>query len=346
MKARTRVKNLRFVFAIALFMSLGLLAFIVGLSYFVFYGPAEMHPPGTGGAFLGRTLGFATICLIIGFICERIVNKKILKPIIQLNQGMKNVAAGDFDSRLDHCSDILEIREMTANFNLMATELGSIETLRSDFVNNVSHEFKTPLTAIEGHAALLGDENLTPAQRLEHLNRITEGTRRLSRLTENILKISRLENQEYKLVPASYDLAEQLRIGIVLLEVEWAAKDLEWDIDLEEVRYFGEAELMLQVWLNLLGNAIKFTPVGGTISVKLARLENRIQVTVADTGPGIPPEALKHLFDKFYQADTSHSTEGNGLGLALAKRIIDLHHGEIHVASSLGVGAAFTVYLN
>ena len=345
MKKNPSSKNLRFVFAAALFITIIFLFAIVGISYLLLYGPSQMHPPETARAMAGRTIGFAVFCLIIGFVCERVVNKMILKPIMTLNQGMKEVAGGNFDYRLNTKSDILEIREMTNSFNVMAVELGSTETLRSDFVNNVSHEFKTPLSAIEGYAVLLQNDQLDKTERMEYLQRMTQSTRRLTRLTENILKISRLENQDYKLERKRFNLAEQLRIAILFLETEWATKGIEWNIAIEEKHYFGNEDLLLQVWLNLLGNAIKFTPKNGQISVVLTSKDGFLKITISDSGIGMSDPTIKHIFDKFYQADLSHSGEGNGLGLPLAKRIIDIHNGGIFVKSTLGKGSSFEVTL-
>ena len=339
-----KVTRLRFAFAITIMLSMGTLSFMAMLSYFFFHRdnvPVIEHP----GFRVPSFILFAALCLILGFVSEQVVRKKVFVPIFKLNEGMKEVAKGNFKYRLAITSEIIEINEMTNSFNIMATQLASIETLRNDFINNVSHEFKTPLAAIEGYTTLLQDEALSAPERLEYLKRIAEGTRRLTTLSENILKISRLENEDYQLETRSFNLSEQLRIAILLLEREWSAKNILLDIDLEELHYTGSEELLMQVWLNLLKNAIKFSPFGGNIYIGLTLEGDWRKITIRDHGIGISEAAKKHIFDKFYQADTSHSGEGNGLGLTLANRIVDLHNGKIEVESAEGAGSEFIVWL-
>lgn len=227
----------------------------------------------------------------------------------------------------------------------MTKELGSIETLRTDFVVAVSHEFKTPLTAIEGYTALLQNGNLSAAQHDECVDKITANVHRLSTLTGNILQLSKLENQGIVADKKSYSLDEQLRKSILLLEREWTAKNIEFDLDLLPVQFNGSESLLYQVWYNLIQNAVKFSPDGGMIHIKLQLTEDKVVVCVADNGCGIDEASQKHIFDKFYQGNKAHASEGNGLGLALVYKIVTLCGGTISVDSQPEQGAAFTVTL-
>ncbi len=227
----------------------------------------------------------------------------------------------------------------------MAAELAATEILQTDFVSNVSHEFKTPITAIEGYATLLhGDEHLT-AEQSEYAHKILFNTRRLSGLVGNILLLSKLDNQSIPSRREKYRLDEQLRQAIVSLEPKWTEKNIDFDAELEDVTYSGNEQLLFHVWLNLLDNAVKFSPAGGCITVRLGAGKEGVTVTIADQGAGISEDERKRIFDKFYQADSSHKDEGNGLGLALVSRIVAIHGGAIAVENNNGAGCTFTVSL-
>jgi len=281
----------------------------------------------------------------IGILMAAMTRRTTLTPIVKLNRAMREVAKGNFNIELKEESRIIEIKEMTENFNVMTRELGSIETFRNDFVSNVSHEFKTPISAIEGYTTLLQDESLNEEERNEYITNILGNTKRLSNLSDNILKISRLENQEIMIEKTGFKLDEQIRQAILMLEADWTEKSSELDIELDPVIYHGNEELLLQVWTNLLSNAIKFTPGGGTIKVALSQSEDTVTVIISDNGMGMPEDVKKHIFEKFYQGDKSHSQMGNGLGLTLVKRIVDLHEGSIDVKSEEGIGTEFIVLL-
>lgn len=273
-----------------------------------------------------------------------LISRYFFVPLHQLILALKQVAGGDFQVQLSEESPWTDIREMNVNFNRMVKELNSIQLIQSDFIQNVSHEIKTPLAAIEGYAALLSASAQSPEQQ-EYSTRILESSRRLTSLTGNILLLSKLENQQIAPEKKSFLLDEQIRRCVLSMEPLWSAKDLLLDIDLQEVSYFGCEDLLIQVWVNLVSNAIKYTPKGGTIAVRLLSLDNRIQVTVQDSGIGMSEDVKRHIFDKFYQADRSRSTGGNGLGLALVHRILTLCGGEIYVKSKPDEGAVFTVVL-
>lgn len=284
--------------------------------------------------------------VLIGTGITAMVGRKILAPITDLSEAAKEVAKGNFKVRLkDEQHKVRALGEMAANFNKMVQELNGIETLRNDFMANVSHEFKTPIAAIEGYASLMQDEDITAPERREYSRLIMESTRQLSSLSTNILKLSKLENQEFVPEKNEFDLDEQIRYAVLLLEAQWGEKDLNLDIVLDSVRFHGSEDLLMQVWLNLVGNAIKFCDAGDEISIQLTAAADAVTVRIADSGTGMSGEVLEHIFEKFYQGDKSRSSDGNGLGLSLVKRIVDLCGGNIQVESTPGIGSVFTVTL-
>lgn len=291
-------------------------------------------------------LELVVISLIVGIFVTRVLTRQFFAPIENLRKAMSRVADGDFGVRLNKKTSFKEIREVYAGFNMMTNELSSTEIFRTDFISSVSHEFKTPIAAIEGYSTLLqGGENLDDLQK-EYVEKIIYNTNRLSTLASSNLLLSKLENQSIPTNQVVYDLAEQIRESILGLEAAWEKKDIEFDIDLDEIEYYGNEMLMHHVWDNLISNAIKFNPYGGLVSIRLKHQEKNIVFIIEDSGPGISEEAQKHIFDKFYQEDTSHRTEGHGLGLALVKKILDLEDGTILAENIPGGGCRFTVTLN
>ena len=281
----------------------------------------------------------------IGVLLARALTNKVLAPILEISEVTKQVAKGDFHVELKRRSRAKEINEMARNFQLMAQELSGIETFRTDFISNVSHEFKTPLSAVEGYAVLLQDPAMPQEKRAVYLDKILRNTRRLSNLTSNILQLSCLENQEIMPQTERFALDEQIRQSILLFEESWSRKNLDLDISLDSVDYVGAPDLLAQVWQNLIGNAIKFTPRGGSVHVSLRQKGNLLQVQISDSGVGMSREIQAHIFEKFYQGDPSHSQAGNGLGLTLVKRIVELHRGSVQVSSREGEGSVFVVTL-
>ena len=260
----------------------------------------------------------------------------------------KEIVKGNFDVRIPQSTARLVLDEKYAQiidcFNKMAAELGSVETLRTDFIANVSHEMKTPLAVMQNYGTLLQAPDLPEEKRLEYAKGVTDGARRLADMMTNILKLNRLENQQIFPKAEAFDLGEQLCESVLQYESVWEKAGIEIDTDIAEgVVVQGDRELLELVWNNLLSNAFKFTPSGGTVSVSLTADEKFAAVKVQDTGCGISAEVGAHIFEKFYQGDTSHATQGNGLGLALVKRVVDILRGEISVESTVGVGSTFTV---
>lgn len=287
----------------------------------------------------------AGVSILVGTLAARIAGRRPLSTIVEISRASKEVAKGNFNIQLSEANCIAEIQEMTRNFNSMARELAGTEMLRDDFVVNVSHEFKTPVSAIEGYATLLQSKTITEEKRLEYTQKILYSTKRLSSLTGNILLLSRLEHQEKEIEKESFSLDEQLRECILLLEEQWSQKNIELDIELAECCYTGNQELLAQVWLNLLGNAIKFAPENGFVRVHLQKKQDTVVISVMDNGQGMSEQVLARIFEKFYQGDPSRASSGNGLGLALARRVVSLHGGEITAVSSKGKETVFTVSL-
>ena len=293
------------------------------------------------------TLLWMLICisLLVGILVTGFLSRLFFEPVKKLRQAMKRVAEGDFTVKLENKSSSKEIQEIYNGFNLMTHELHSTEILQSNFVANVSHEFKTPISAIEGYSMLLQDcENLT-AQQQEYVNKIVLNTRRLSSLAGSVLLLSKLENQQIPTNQSRYSLDEQILLTIVSLEPEWEKKKIEFDVQMDRLDYFGSQGLMGHVWSNLLSNAIKFSPQEGVIKLRLKALGDQLCFVVEDAGPGIPQESLQHIFEKFYQADSSHKQEGNGLGLSLVKKILQLEKGSVTAENLPQGGCRFTVIL-
>lgn len=284
-------------------------------------------------------------CLIIGAIVTIFFSKWFFDPIKKLRTAMGKVADGDFSVRLQTKSSSKEVQEVYSGFNLMADELTSTEILQSDFVSNVSHEFKTPINAIEGYTTLLQGCDDLDEEHQQYVEKILFNTKRLSTLVGNILLLSKIENQEIQTHQTTFRLDEQIRQSIVALEPAWTEKEIELDVDLDDIVYTGSENLLHHVWNNLIGNAIKFNPQFGLLKLSLKKEDSTIVFTVTDSGPGLSEEAMKHLFDKFYQADTARKEEGNGLGLALVKRILTIVNGKISAENLAGGGCSFTVKL-
>ena len=282
--------------------------------------------------------------LLIGILVTIFMSKLFFDPIKKLGEAMEKVADGDFTVQVETKSSSKEIQEIYSGFNLMTHELNATEVLQTDFVSNVSHEFKTPINAIEGYTTLLQGGELDEDQQ-QYVEKILFNTKRLSNLVGNILLLSKIENQTIPTNQTTYRLDEQIRQSIVALEPAWSEKDIEFDVDMEIVEYTGNEGLMRHVWDNLIGNAVKFNPVCGIVRIRLVRQDEKIVFTVEDSGPGISDDAKKHIFDKFYQGDSSHKEKGNGLGLALVKRIITIAGGEIFADNIAGGGCRFTITL-
>ena len=287
------------------------------------------------------------ISLIIGFLTAFLSSRIPLKPINEIINKMNRLAAGDFKTRLNfkHGASLHPaIKEFTDSFNTMAGELENTEMLRNDFINNFSHEFKTPIVSIMGFANLLEVGNLTEEQRVQYARAIREESMRLSSMANNVLNLTKVENQTILTDVSKFNLSEQIRSSVLLLEGKWTKKDIDLQLDFDEYEIEANEELLKQVFINLLDNAIKFSPENETVSVEIADEGTVVSVNIKNGGKGIPKENQSKIFNKFYQADESHATKGNGIGLAIVKKIVTLHNGHIGVKSKDGE-TVFTVKL-
>ena len=285
------------------------------------------------------------VCGLVGIFVTNQLSKFFFDPIKKLRKAMDEVAQGDFSVRLEGSSRSKEIMDIYAGFNLMAHELCATEILQTDFLSNVSHEFKTPINAIEGYSTLLQDsDNLNDDQR-QYIEKILFNSQRLSSLVGSILLLSKLENQQIQTNQTNYRLDEQIRQSVVALQPSWESKEIDLDVELDRVDYLGCEPMMRHVWDNLISNAIKFSPYGGVVKIRLFNHGQSLDFFVEDQGEGVAEEAKKHIFDKFYQGDSSHKHEGNGLGLALVKRILTIEKGQVAVENLPHRGCRFTVTL-
>lgn len=286
------------------------------------------------------------ISLILGSVISCFFGKIPSKPINELVDAIDELANGNFSVRI-HFSGKRLFAPVCESFNRMAEELGSVEMLRNSFINDFSHEFKTPIVSIRGYAKLLKNTELTHAQRENYLSIIISESDRLSLLAANILTLSKIENQKIVSENTSFDLAEQIRRCILLSEPKWSKKKISFQLNLKDICFYGNESMLSQVWLNLIDNAIKFSPEQETIEISLFHTPKPVQIyfKIRDHGCGIAPEHASRIFQKFYQEDSSHTVEGNGLGLAIALRIIELHNGKIQIAKQEDTGASFEVFL-
>lgn len=328
-----------------------LIAFIVSCSFLLFFHSMNLDE----AAIRERApITFANV-LLLSLICSLAdsIRRKYMvdKPVRHILEATHRLAAGDFSTRIRPLDKGAwfgagSYNAIIEDFNKMAEELSGTETLRTDFIANVSHELKTPLAAIQNYSTMLQSPGLSEDQRMEYAKAAADAARRLNGLITNILKLNKLENQQIFPDVREYDLGEQLRESLLSFEDSWERKHLEIDAEaIDDIRITADPELLSLVWNNLISNAVKFTPEGGRITVSLTGEDGRAEVRVTDTGCGMGPEVGRHIFEKFYQGDSSHAARGNGLGLALVRRVVDIVGGEIAVESTPGEGSTFTVRL-
>jgi signal transduction histidine kinase len=294
----------------------------------------------------GNVVFLSLVCTVIDGVRRKIT---VDRPVKKIVSAAEQIAKGDYSVRIEPLNNLNRadgLDEIIDCYNKMAEELSGIESLQSDFIANVSHELKTPLAIMQNYATLLQDPELDKAQRIAYAKSISDASRRLADLITNILKLNKLENQQIYPAVKEYDLNSQLLECLLNFENIWEEKNIEIRSELnEDVIIKADPELLSLVWNNLFSNAFKFTSAGGFVGVSLKTEDGMAVVEVSDSGCGITPEIGKHIFEKFYQGDTSHATQGNGLGLALVKRVIDIVGGDITVSSNVGQGSIFTVGL-
>ena len=346
MKARKDRRTLRtftLLFIAALFLIIFTVMTLQGLLmylYWRFYCQADIHIP----QFWRPIPLLAVLCAVIGSGLALIMSRVPLKPIRDLIDAINQLALGNFKVRI-HLDLTEEFVKLSSSFNRMAQELENTELLRSDFINNFSHEFKTPIVSLRGFAKLLKNHNLTDEERDEYLDIIIQESTRLSQLSSNVLNLSKVENLSILSDMERFSLSEEIRRSVLIFEPKWQAKELDMIVDMIELEYYGNKALLNQVWINLLDNAVKFSPQKGKIKIKLHQEDGWIIFQVLDNGCGMDQAILAHIFERFYQGDSSHATQGNGLGLAVAQKIVSLHGGDIRADSEEGIGATFTVRL-
>ena len=290
----------------------------------------------------GNVFFLSLICAAVDTLRRRIT---VERPVKQIIDGAQKVMDGNFSARIEPMRGVdAGFNAIMDYFNRMVQELSGMETLRTDFIANVSHELKTPLAVIQNYSTMLQQPNLSEKDRMDYARTVTNASQRLASLITNILKLNKLENQQIYPTRERFNLGEQLCECLLSFEDAWEAKKLDIETDIEDgVIVDSDPELLSLVWNNLFSNAIKFTDEGGKVGMKLYTDNGHAVVAVSDTGCGISPEVGAHIFEKFYQGDTSHAVQGNGLGLALVKRVVDIVGGEIGVHSELGKGSTFTV---
>lgn len=332
--------KLTFLFTFTVFITLIITACAVGFLCFLL--------DRTGTIRMAHSITILALLIssvLVGTICSRIIGGRTLKLVSDFSNATREIARGNFDVHINTDMPAKEFSDLAESFNFMAGELAKNEMMKNDFIENVSHEYKTPLAAIEGYATLLQTPDLTLDQRQDYTARIIDSTKRMSSLVGNILLLSRLEHQEGQIEKTSFSLDEQIRETILLFENEWSDRDIHMEIDLDDAVCYGNKALLAEVWQNLLSNAFKFVSDHGEIHVSLHIADGQLKVSISDNGIGMDEETLRHIYDKFYQADKARSTAGNGLGLSLVRRIITMHQGTIDVESEPGKGTRFIVSL-
>ena len=343
LRGRMKIKSFRVEMTLIIFFLIlatsGFIVLVYALLHLVFPGLKNFDSVASSASTL-------IACTAIGTAAATILTKWILSPLKEMITATERIAKGDFKVHIRESFDEKsDFGILQRSFNHMTRELDSIEMFRKDFINNFSHEFKTPIVSIQGFAHQLKAGCLTPEEEREYIRIIADESDRLAKMATNILLLSKLENQAIVTEKTEFYLDEQIRTCLLLLEKQWSAKEIELNIDLDEVKYCFNETMLSHVWVNLLGNAVKFTPRKGTVFCTLRALDNHVVVTISDTGCGMDETTQKHIFEKFYQGDTSHAGDGNGIGLTIVGRILVLCGGSIHVESHPGMGSTFIVTL-
>ena len=337
-----------FVFVIAL---VGLMFSVAFFLTNYFYGITNLQPPLLIAEFINSLLGLTFTGLIVGGIGKIsrtrgwMLRMNVFEPILD---ALERIARGDFSVRLtDEFHENPMVSKLTISVNKMALELNQMENLRQEFISNVSHEIQSPLTSIRGFAQALENDRLSVEERHHYLTIIEDESRRLSRITEDLLRLASLESDQLMFEPKPYRLDQQIRSLILACEPQWRSKNINMEASLDELDVTADEDLLSQVWINLIHNAVKFTPQAGSVKVTLSPRGNQAEVRISDTGIGIPEEDLPRIFERFYKADKSRTRtkEGSGLGLSIVKKIVDLHKGTVEVESKVGDGAVFIVRL-
>lgn len=342
MRSKTLQWKLTVVILVIQFVSMSSVGVLYLIAYYLNFEPVVRLAKSP----LMVPLVFFTVAMVLSALIAIPVTRFFLRPLKQLSEATLKVQKGDFNAEVEVPPGRGDFSDLFSNFNQMTKELRGTELFRSDFINNFSHEFKTPIVSIRGFAKQLQlDDTLSEEQKKEYIEFIVKESDRLSSMANNILLLSKLENQQYVTNRSTFYMDELIRHAVLLFEKQWTEKDLELELDLCEAEYTTDEYMLEQVFVNLLSNAIKFNRPGGRLCVTLKKEREGLRITVEDSGDGIDEKNIQRIFDKFYQADPARVTQGNGLGLALVKRIVELLGGKISVRSEKGKGSAFTVIL-
>lgn len=335
-----RLKLIALIFGIMIFSNIMIVVIYAIILHLDVVNPQRFNPLIIATVLLGASI-------VIGLLVTPVFSKNVSSMTKKIIKALNEVAKGNFEIQLDeHYYSSTKINDIIKNFNGMVRELNSIETLRSDFISNFSHEFKTPLVSMLGFAKLLKDPSTTEEEKEEYINIIISEANRLSDLATNVLLLSKLQTETNELPKTTtFFIDEQIRQSVLLFVKQWENKNIDINVDVIPMKYHGNEELIKQIWINLISNAIKFTNSNGHIEILSEKVDNNYVIKICDDGIGMSNVEIKRIFDKFYQADTSHSTKGNGLGLAIVNEILKLCSGEISVESSLNKGTTFTVTL-
>ena len=318
---------------ISILLAAAIVALLIRFGIYPYQEVAALEHTGNAYSLMWLTV---LVSLVIGSTAAFLTTKYSMDPVGRLVTHINRLASGDYRTRLsdkDFLAGTPAFQSVTESFNKLAEELQNTEMLRSDFINNFSHEFKTPIVSIAGFTKLLKRGNLTEEQQKEYLDIIEEESLRLSAMATNVLNMTKIENQTILTDTTTFNVSEQIRSAILLLDEKWDKKYIELSADFSEYTITGNEEMLKQVWINLLDNAVKFTPDFGSVRVDLAVSDRHLTVSIANTGSTIPPEKLTKIWNKFYQADESHASAGNGIGLAIVKKVTELHGGKVGVTS-------------
>ncbi len=319
-----------FLIALFVFVVLALTAFItvIFITALVYFGVFNTNSYHYSIPFI--IFGIASV--VIGSIVSGLVSRIPRRPLVKVIDGMQALAQGHYDTRI-HLGKIPISHEMEMNFNHLAEELENTELLRTDFVNNFSHEFKTPIVSIKGFAKILRDHELPKETQNEYLDIIIDESERLADMATNVLNLSKVEKQTILTNITKFNVSEQIRNAVILLEKKWDQKGIHFDLSFNDHYIEGNEELLKQVWINLLDNSIKFAPENGHINILMNEIDEHIDISISNDGEKIKPEDQKRIFEKFYQGDTSHASKGTGIGLSIVSQVVHLHKGSVNVKS-------------
>ncbi|MCD8028869.1 MAG: HAMP domain-containing histidine kinase [Erysipelotrichaceae bacterium] len=315
-----------FVFVVLALTAFITVIFITTLIYFGFINTSAYH-------YSIPFIFFGIDSVIIGLLVSCFVSRIPSRPLVKVIDGMQALAQGHYDTRIQLGKFPLA-QDMETNFNHLAEELKNTELLRSDFVNNFSHEFKTPIVSIKGFAKILKDHNLSKQQQNDYLDIIIDESERLADMATNVLELSKVEKQTILTNITKFNVSEQIRNAVILLEKKWEEKNIDFDLSFTDYYIEGSEELLKEVWINLLDNSIKFAPINGHITIFIKEIDNYLEVSISNDGEKIKEKDIKRIFEKFYQGDTSHASKGTGIGLSIVSQVVNLHKGHVSVTSN------------